>query len=64
LADLARGFHDPWIAAGPIVAAPRDQAHAIAVARQAEAITVVLYFVKLIRAVRDSGTLGRQAKLE
>jgi len=30
--DLARGLGDPMIAVGPVVAAARDQLHAVAVA--------------------------------
>ena len=40
-AVLARRFDDPRIAVGPIVAAARDQAHAVAVALKAEAIAVM-----------------------
>ena len=39
---LQRGLDDPWITAAPVVAVPSDQAHAIAVALQADAITIVL----------------------
>lgn len=34
---------DPGIPIGPVVSAARDQAHAVAVALQAEAIAVVFY---------------------
>lgn len=61
---LRAALDDPGIAAGPIVAPARDQAHAVAVALQAEAIPVVFYLVKPIGAVRDCCALGRQAKLK
>ena len=39
----------------PVVPAPRDQAHAVAVAFDAEAVTVILHFVKPVRVGRDGG---------
>src|SRR5262252_7902057 len=39
---LACGLDDPRIAVAPVVAAPRDQANAIPIALQAEAIAVIL----------------------
>jgi hypothetical protein len=40
LPDLARDLDDPGVAVGPVVAAAGDQAHAIAIALQAEAAVV------------------------
>ena len=55
---------DPGIAVSPVVAAAGDQAHAIPLALQAEAVTVVFHLVESDRMVRDGGRAGRQAKLE
>ncbi|RXH34376.1 hypothetical protein XH99_01120 [Bradyrhizobium nanningense] len=61
---LERRLNDPRKALCPIVTATRDQAHAVAIALQAEAINVVLHFMKPIRAIWDRSALGRQAKLK
>jgi hypothetical protein len=45
LADLASRLDDPGIPIGPVIAAPGDQACAVAVALQAEAIAVVFDLV-------------------
>ena len=55
LPDLARGVDEG--SASPVVAAPRDQPHAVAVALQA-AVSVDLNFVQTVRAGRRAGRLG------
>src|SRR5262249_204521 len=47
---LQRGFDDPRISLRPVIAAPGDQTHAIAVPLNAEPAAVVLTFVKPFRA--------------
>jgi hypothetical protein len=64
LAALRAASKDPWITAGPIVASARDQAHAVSIALQAEAVAIVFYFMKPIEAVRDRNALRRQAELK
>jgi len=61
---VERRFHDPRIATGPIVPAARDQAHAVAVALQPEAIAVILDLVEPVGAVRNADGLGRDAELK
>jgi hypothetical protein len=62
---LAEGrFHDPRMAIGPVVAASGDQAHAVAVGLDDQAITVVLDLMEPVVAVRDFGRAGRDAGLE
>ena len=46
--DLTRGFDDPGICAGPVAAIAGNQAHAIAIALDAQAIAVILDFVQPI----------------
>ena len=43
---------DPRIAPCPIVAAPRDQPHAIPIAFDAEAVAIIFDLAKPVRAVR------------
>ncbi len=50
LADLAGGLDDPWISGGPVVAATGDQPHAVAIALQPEAVSVVLDLVEPVGA--------------
>ena len=52
------------IALGPVVAAARDQAHAVAVALQAEAVAVVFDLVKPHRGGRDGVADRGQAELD
>ena len=49
---------------GPVVAAPRDQAHAVAVALHAETVAVILDLVKPLRTGRDFDSGGWKAELE
>ena len=51
---LARGLDDPGEAAGPVIAAAGDQAHAIAVAGHDQAVAVILHFVEPDRAIRHA----------
>jgi hypothetical protein len=54
-------LNDPRIAAGPVVAASGDQAHAVAVALSAEAIAVILHFRSQSGPVGTASDLvGRQ----
>jgi hypothetical protein len=61
---LQRGFDDPRIAVGPVVAASGDEAHAVAVTLQAEPVTVVFHFMEPVGTVRNVGRLGRKTKLK
>jgi len=58
---LQRRLDDPGIAIGPVVAASGDQANAIPLALQTEAVAVVLNLVQPDRAIGDTGLAGRQA---
>jgi hypothetical protein len=64
LPDLARGLGDPRVALGPVIAAARDQAYAIGVALQADAIAVVLDLVEPVSAGRDLGPGRGDAELD
>ena len=55
---------DPWIALGPVIAAARDQPHAIAVALDPQAVAVVLDLVEPIRAARDLDAASGNAELK
>jgi hypothetical protein len=57
------GFHDPRIAAGPVVAAARDQAHTLAITLKAQAIAVVFDLVQPVVAVSDDGRSGQKSKV-
>ena len=46
LSVLQRGVDDPRIALGPVIAIAGDQAHAVAIALDAQAVAVIFYFVK------------------
>ena len=61
---LQRRLDNPRIAVGPVVAAAGDQANAIPLALQAEAIAVLLHFVQPDRVIGDGGRHGGQAKFE
>src|SRR5438445_3422588 len=61
---LERGFDNPWISLGPVIAVAADQAHARAVALDAQAVTVIFYFVQPVRAVRNTDGLGGKAKIK
>jgi hypothetical protein len=61
---LRAALSDPRVALGPVVTAPGDQADAVAVAFQAEAIAVVLDFVEPVRTNRDAGRFGGDAELK
>jgi hypothetical protein len=57
-------LHDPWIPLRPVVATLTDQAHAIAVALNAEAIPVVFYFMEPLGAGRNGLAKRWKAKLK
>ena len=46
LTDLTGRLNDPGIAVRPVVAASGDQVHAVAVALEAEAVTVIVYLME------------------
>ena len=64
LADLARGFHDPRIAIGPVVTASCDQADAVAVPLQPEPVAVLFDLMEPVGAVWDGGGFGGEAELK
>ena len=61
---LQRGLDDPGIAAGPVMATARDQAHPVPIALQAQPVAVIFHFMEPIGAARDVGGLGREAEIE
>ena len=63
-AVLERGLHDPRIPIGPVVAAPGNQPHAVAIALQPEAVAVVLHLLEPLRADRDDGRSGGEAEIK
>ena len=48
---LQRGFDNPWITPGPVIAVARDQPRAVAVALDPKAIAVIFDFVEPLRCV-------------
>src|SRR6185437_1787535 len=64
LGVLQGALDDPRVTVGPIVTAARDQPHAIAVALQAEAVTVVFDLVNPVGAGGHDLTDRGQAELE
>jgi hypothetical protein len=55
LTVLQRGFNDPWISLGPVIAVAGNQPHAVAVALKAQAVAVIFDFVWPIRLVPRVG---------
>jgi hypothetical protein len=62
--SIQGGLADPWEAIGPIVAAPGDQPHAVAITLDANAETVLLDLVKPLRPGGNLGSLGRNSKVK
>ena len=60
--DLQRGFDDPGIALGPVVAVAGEQPDPVAVALQAQAIAVIFDFVQPAVPVRDGGRFDGNAE--
>jgi hypothetical protein len=56
--------HDAIFLSVQTVLTPGDQAHAVAVALQREAVTVILDLVEPVSAGRDGGGFGGEAKLK
>src|SRR5262249_728631 len=61
---LQRGLDDPGITLAPVIAAARDQPHAIAVALDPQAIAVILDLVEPIRAAGDLDAASGNTKLK
>src|SRR6266566_6772820 len=61
---LQRGLDDPGITAGPIIAVARDQAHALSVALQPDAVPVILDLVKPVRSGGYLRAARRNAKIK
>src|SRR5437763_4634909 len=61
---LERGFDNPWISLGPVIAVAADQAHARAVALDAQAVTVICYFVQTVPAVRHTDGFAGKANIK
>ena len=59
-----RGLGDQRIAVAPVVAVAGEQAHALALALDDQAVAVVLDFVKPVRPGRNLGSARRDAGLE
>ena len=55
---LQGGLHDPRVTAGPVMAAARDQAHAVAIALQPQPIAIVFHFVQPVGAGGDGDGFG------
>jgi hypothetical protein len=53
---------DPWETPGPVIAAARDQAHAITVTLRVEAVAVILDFMEPLRACGHGFAGRRDAK--
>ena len=51
-------------AVGPVVAAPGDQPHPVAIAFQPQPVAVVFHLVEPIRAGRDAGRFGCNAEVK
>ena len=58
LPDLASCLHDPWIAAGPVIAVASEQTHAITVSLYAEPVAIIFHFMEPFGAGRH-GLAGR-----
>jgi hypothetical protein len=63
-AERLRGLSDQRIAVGPVVAVARERSHALLIFLDDQAITVVLDFVKPVRAGRHFGGAGWNAGLK
>ena len=58
-----RGLSDQRVTIRPVVATAGEQPHALAFTLDDQAVTVVLYFVKSIRAGGDFGAAHGNARL-
>jgi hypothetical protein len=61
--QVAGSLDDQRIAVAPVVAIAREHPHALALALNEQAITVVLDFVKPVGVMGDFGPAGRDAGL-
>jgi hypothetical protein len=61
---FSRCLDDPRVAAGPVVAALRDEAYPVAVPFDAQTIAVVLDLVQPVRAGRNAGRSYGEAEIE
>ena len=63
LDKVHRAFRNEGIAVAPVVAVAGEEAHALALALDDQAVAVVPDFVKPVRAGGHSGPSGRNARL-
>ena len=58
-----RRLGDQRMSIGPVIAAARQQSHALALTLDNQAVAVVFNFVKPVRTGRDFGAARRNARL-